>query len=134
MNRFDPYPFAAKEIKLDANYNDTSEWTKTYTDMLGRTYKTVYPDAAYHQSFYNNLGQLWKERDPDGVVTLQQYNAKGELEYTALDIDRDDVIDFGGTDRITRTVLSAAQPQPNPSFPSFPYVPNSKLNDWHRAG
>jgi hypothetical protein len=26
------------------------------------------------------------------------------LEYTALDIDRDDVIDFGGTDRITRTV------------------------------
>ena len=82
--------------------------------MLGRPYKTVFPDAAYRQSFYSNQGQLWKERDPDGVISLYQYNAKGELEYTALDIDRDDAIDFSGNDphgkdritRIVRDVLS----------------------------
>jgi len=60
-----------KEIKLDANYADTSEWTKTYTDMVGRDYKTVFAAATgpypYRQSFYNNLGQLWKERDPDAA-------------------------------------------------------------------
>ena len=63
-----------KEIKLDANYNDTSEWTKTYMDMLGRSYKTVLAAAStpypYRQSFFNNQEQLWKERDPDGIVTL----------------------------------------------------------------
>ena len=97
-----------KEIKLDASYADTAEWTKTYTDILGRSYKTVYSAAStplpFRKSFYNSLGQLWKEVDPDGVVTLYQYNTKGDLEYTVLDMDRDGQIDFAGTDRITRTV------------------------------
>ena len=38
--------------------------------------------------------------DPDGVVTLYQYNAKGEQEYIATDMDRDDAIGLSGTDRI----------------------------------
>ena len=45
--------FYKQEIKLDANGNDTSEWTKTYTDMLGRAYKTVYAIR---------LGDQWLER------------------------------------------------------------------------
>ena len=42
--------------------------------------------------------------DPDGVTTLYQYNAKGEQEYTVVDINQNGSIDFSGTDRITRTV------------------------------
>jgi len=38
---------------------------------------------------------LNREIDPDSVATLYQYNAQGELEYTALDIDRDDVVLWG---------------------------------------
>src|SRR5204863_9363812 len=41
-----------------------------------------------------------------GVTTLYQYNAKGEVEYTSTDIDRNGTIDFGGTDRIRRSVKS----------------------------
>ncbi|MEI6785350.1 MAG: type IV secretion protein Rhs, partial [Verrucomicrobiota bacterium] len=93
----------SKAIKRNGS-SDTSEWTKTYADMLGRTYKTLYPDNAFSQSWYNNLGQLTNQVDPDGVITLYAYNGKGEREYSALDLDRNNQIDYGGTDRITRTV------------------------------
>ena len=96
-----------KEIKLDSNGYGTSEWTKSYVDLLGRTYKTVYSSASgspSSQSFFNSFGQMWKQVDPDGVVTLYQYNGKGEQEYTAIDTNQNDTIDFLGNDRITRTV------------------------------
>jgi YD repeat-containing protein len=94
-----------KQIKLLANNTDSGEWVKTYTDMLGRSYKTVYPDGAYSQSFYNNVGQLIKQRDPDGVVTLFAYNAQGEQSISAVDINRNDLIDYAGTDRVDRLRL-----------------------------
>jgi RHS repeat-associated protein len=93
-----------KEIKLLTNGTDSGEWTKTFTDIAGRSFKTVYPDDAYTQSYFNNAGQLWKQRDADGVVTLYAYNGEGQMEYSVLDMDRNDTIDFAGTDRITRTV------------------------------
>lgn len=34
------------------------------------------------------------------MVSLYQYKANGELACTAVDLDRDDVIDFSGADRI----------------------------------
>ena len=91
-----------KEIRLGPNGEET-EWTKTFTDLLGRSYKTVQADGSTTQSFFNSQGQLIKQTDPDGVTTLFQYNAKGELEYTAIDMDRNGLIDFTGTDRIIRT-------------------------------
>jgi YD repeat-containing protein len=96
-----------QEIKLDASGHDTTEWTKTYTDLLGRDYKTLYSSASgtpMSQSFYNALGQLVQQVDPDGVTTLSQYNPKGEVAYTAVDMNTNGVIDFGGNDRITYTV------------------------------
>jgi len=91
------------ETNLDVNGNLTSEWTKTYTDMAGRTVKTLYADNHYSQSFYNSKGQLTNTIDPDNVSTLYAYSTKGELAYTAIDMDRNGTIDFGGTDRITWT-------------------------------
>src|SRR5258706_6224313 len=94
------------EIKLDGNGSDTTEAVTNLLDLLGRTYKTVYSDGAIRQSFWSTNGQLTKVVDPDGVTTLYQYNAKGELEYTATDMDRNGTIDFAGTDRVRRSVRS----------------------------
>jgi hypothetical protein len=101
------------ETKLDASGKPTSEWTKTYLDMLGREYKTLdrVTDGqtnVHSQRWFNSKGQLWKERDPDNVVTLYSYNTKGELHYTALDLNRDDDRDFAGMDRVTRQLRSVA--------------------------
>ena len=105
---------------IQTNGNPTgSEWVKTYTDMVGRAYKTVYPDGAYSQSFYNNKGQLWKQRDPDGVITLYKYNPKGEQEfvvqalsaaargltsYADLESSWNTIVSASGVDRVTQTV------------------------------
>jgi YD repeat-containing protein len=96
-----------QEIKEDTNGNDTAESTTAYTDMLGRGYKTVYASASgtpASQSIYNNLGQLVEQVDPDNVTTLYQYNAKGQQAYTAVAMNTNTVINFGGNDRITYTV------------------------------
>ena len=74
-------------------------------DGAGRACKTLFAGMAgpYRESFYNNLGQLWKERDSDGVITLRGYNPQGEHAFTVVDSNRNDVIDFSGLDRITQT-------------------------------
>ncbi len=92
-------------MKLNADGSDTSEWTRTYTDEAGRSYKTIYADNTpgdlsdnpYTKSWYNNKGQLWKESDPDGVITLHTFNAKGEPDYTitALSDTARAITDYG---------------------------------------
>ncbi|MDR4507767.1 MAG: hypothetical protein MRJ65_05940 [Candidatus Brocadiaceae bacterium] len=93
--------FFTKEIKVGPQ-GAATEWTKTYEDILGRPYKTLFPDGSFQISSYNSLGQLVKETDPDGVIRLYQYNGRGEQEYEAIDMNRNGVIDFAGTDRIRR--------------------------------
>jgi len=66
-----------------------TEWVKTYTDALGNAYLTVYPGNATNRLWFNTHGQLWKQRDPDGVTTLFHYNAKGELTTNTLDLTAD---------------------------------------------
>ncbi len=82
-----------------------SEWTKTYTDMLGRAYKTVYagPDTPFSIAYYNAQGQVANEVDPDGVSMLYTYNAKGERACSILDSNRTHQIEWSGAgaDRIT---------------------------------
>ena len=102
------YRFFTKEIKRTDSETDSSEWTKTYLDMLGRPCKTLYADGTYRQSFYDRSGKLCKQRDPDGRITLYAYNARGELEFTALDVDQSDSIDLDGADRVTRKVTDIA--------------------------
>jgi RHS repeat-associated protein len=106
----------AVETNLDNSGNPTSEWTKTFTDSLGRTVEVLYPGAGYYNSglqqsfsgpanisYYNGIGQLAKQIDPDGVCTLYQYDPKGGVAYTAADMEQTGVIDVGGIDRITWT-------------------------------
>ena len=90
-----------QEIKLNFDGSDSSEWTKTFTDMAGRTTETLYSDNSYSQSIYNSQGQLAEQIDPDGVTTLYQYNDKNQVNITAVDVDKNGRIDFGGLDRVT---------------------------------
>ncbi len=77
--------YYTKEIKGAAT---GKEWTKTYQDALGRSYRTEFPrrssDQAtpYSQIYFNAQGQPWKERDPDDVISLYKYNSEGNREYT----------------------------------------------------
>ncbi len=92
-------------IKPDAN-GGTNEWTKTYTDGAGRSYKTVYAGASnnpFSISYYNSNGQLTNQVDPDGISTLYAYNGRGEQVLSVLDLNQDYNIDFGGSDRIAFT-------------------------------
>ncbi len=96
-----------KEIRL-GSAGETTEWTKTTTDALGRTTSVTSAPSTYHPSpitsySYNSLGQLACTIDPDGVATLYAYNPRGELEVTAVDLNRNNTIDYAGTDRLTRT-------------------------------
>ncbi len=93
-----------KEIKVGSE-GETTEWTKSSTDFAGRPFKTVTPSST-STSFFNSLGQLVRSVDPDGVQSLYDYDSLGRPSVTALDLDRDGVIDFDGTDRITRTTRS----------------------------
>ena len=91
-----------QEIRL-GDQGASTEWTKTYTDAAGRSYRTETAAGAVAQSFFNAQGQTVRTVDPDGVTTLYGYNARGEQDTLALDMDRNGQIDFAGTDRITRT-------------------------------
>lgn len=93
-----------REIKLDGNGNDTSEVLTNLFDMVGRNYKTVYADGAKRESIFNVKGQLVRSVDPDGVTTLYEYDAHGDIEYVVTDIDRDGAKDITGPDRIRQTV------------------------------
>jgi RHS repeat-associated protein len=76
--------------KLDAAWNPTPEWTRTFVDGDGRTLAVVYSprpeddpnDPPSSRSFYNSKGQLWKQVDPDTNTTLFVYDNKGQREYS----------------------------------------------------
>ena len=91
-----------KVIHVGSDGEET-EWVKTYTDMLGQVTKTLYPDGAGGRMFYNAVGQLVRQVDPDGVTTLYSYDSQGAREVVAIDMDGNGVIDFAGTDRVART-------------------------------
>jgi RHS repeat-associated protein len=117
-----PWRLSTKEIKLDKS-GGANEWNKTLLDGAGHAYQTVYAaeiGTANQRFLFNSGGQLWKQTDPDGVVTLFTYNSKGEQEYTIgalLDATRDltQYSDINlntlknGTDRITQRVRSVQQ-------------------------
>jgi RHS repeat-associated protein len=97
----------AKTILLDDNGGST-RWSKTYTDFLGRSYKTVYSDGSREQTWFNAKGQAVKSVDRDGMVTLFAYNGKGAREVVALDRDGNGQIDYAGNDRIVKTLTQVA--------------------------
>ena len=98
-----------RTTKLLSDNSPSDEWSETYTDMGGRTVKTMRSDGVtVSESFYDAQGRIRKTVDADGVATLYAYNSAGEQRTVAIDMDRDDVIDYDGTDRITESVTEIA--------------------------
>lgn len=95
-----------KESALTAAGALSGEWTRTWTDFAGRVWKMDSANGGVSRTHYNAIGQRIKAVDPDGVATLFAYDTEGQLIVTAVDMDRDDVIDYNGTDRITRSTKS----------------------------
>jgi len=62
------------------------ETTSTQSDWAGRTVATLYMNGTAATMHYNSKGQLVRMVDPDEVVTLYAYNAKGERTTTAIDL------------------------------------------------
>ena len=96
------------QTRLEKDGNLSPEYTTTYSDFAGRANKTEYPwpdgnTNVFEVRIYNAKGQLASSTDPDGLTTLYVYNGRGELETVATDVANAGVIDFAGTDRITRT-------------------------------
>src|SRR5687767_12375310 len=76
-----------KAILLLANGTDSGEWTKSWSDMAGRAWKSTSSSGATTTRYFNVLGQPWKSVDADGVVTLSQYDARGRFKRAILDVD-----------------------------------------------
>ncbi|MCX6856556.1 MAG: hypothetical protein NTV80_16815 [Verrucomicrobia bacterium] len=95
-----------KDSALDDTGALSGEWTRSWTDMAGRVWKLDTANGGVNRSHYNTAGQLIKQVDADNVTTLYAYDDQGRLSVTALDMDRNGVIDYNGTDRISRTTHS----------------------------
>lgn len=112
-----------KEIKIGEAGAET-EWVKNYRDFAGRSADTVFADGAkivrtYYAADNTTAGRRGKlasetlpaNSDAVGSVgrrTLFDYNARGEQEIAAVDLDQDGVIDYAGTDRISKTASDVA--------------------------
>ncbi|MDD4870751.1 MAG: hypothetical protein PHR77_09345, partial [Kiritimatiellae bacterium] len=82
-----------------------TEWVKTYTDLLGRTAKVVYPNGT-NSFFYNLQGQLIRQSEFGIRQSVTDYNSKGEAFRSAVDMNGDGQIDPGGIDRISESESS----------------------------
>jgi RHS repeat-associated protein len=96
-----------RETKLTGLGQPTPEWVAEFNDWHGRLIKTEYADGAHIERTFNDKGQLSRECDADGVVTLYGYDRRNVRSLVAVRTDwsnRCDGIDFTGTDRITSIV------------------------------
>ena len=92
-------------IEYYGSNSSASAWVKSYVDMLGQRWKTVYPDGYTKTITYDSKGRPVKESD--GLTsTLTQYNGNGEPFVVAVDMNGNDAIDLAGNDRVTETMSS----------------------------
>lgn len=81
---------------------ETNNWVDSYTDALGRVYKTITIKGATAKQFYAaGSGRLTKSVSESGAVTLYYEEPANNISIEALDVNQNDTIDYG-TDTITR--------------------------------
>jgi RHS repeat-associated protein len=105
--------FRVRTTKLDSSGAATSEYDDKYLDPLGRVSSLIRPidssSTATTTYTYDSQGNLIKEVTPDSVRTLYAYDGLGELQYKAIDMDRNNLIDLAGTDRIAYVTNDVVQ-------------------------
>lgn len=88
-------------VVYQGSTTNATEWVATYSDILGRGYKTVRPGYT-NMVYFDSAGR--QIRSTDGFTTsLTDYNAKGEAWRSAVDMDGNNTIDVSGTDRISES-------------------------------
>ena len=108
--------YAVNEVKVGVDDSE-SETARSVYSLPGELLRVEYPypEDAHSENEYDSGGRLVRQTDPDGVQTLYAYNqdSAGEHVVTALDMNRDGVINFtatgSDTDRITETTHAYAQ-------------------------
>ena len=106
-----------KRITLNVDGSDSGQWTMTFTDSRGRAWRTLrsYKEdqPAITSHYYDRLGRTIRTVNADGVTTLQAHfkEEDGGKERTvrALDMNRNGIIDYDGSDRITETITELVQ-------------------------
>jgi YD repeat-containing protein len=98
-------------VELDANlgyhvqvqqYGQSDNWSKTYTDALGRSYKSLTSTGATSTQTYDISGDLVQSTSASGAITLYYNDPAQGLFIQALDVNQNGSIDYG-TDVITRS-------------------------------
>jgi len=89
-------------IEYRGSDTNASEWIKTYADRLGRETKTIYSDGYGVETRYDRAGRAVNQSD-GYTARLTEYNAIGEPEWSAVDMNSNGVVDRAGPDRVTRT-------------------------------
>ena len=82
---------------------ETDNWVDSFTDALGRSYKSVDVNGGTSRQFYAaGSGRLIKSISQTGAVNLYYEDLANNIQIEALDVNQNNVIDYG-TDTISRT-------------------------------
>lgn len=66
----------------------------TQLDWMGRALKTTYADGEEEAYTYDLAGRLASTTDPDGVTVLHSYDLLAETTHTALDLNKNGILDL----------------------------------------
>ncbi|MEM0967685.1 MAG: RHS repeat-associated core domain-containing protein [Verrucomicrobiota bacterium] len=94
--------------RTEIGSSGSPRWSEYVTDWAGRTVERREP--AYSgatkvtKSFYNALGQLWKQTRTGLGPLLYTYNDLGILLWQGVDLNGNDVLDEASAEPITETV------------------------------
>ena len=82
---------------------EANNWVDSFTDALGRSYKSVDNNGGTAKQFYAaGTGELAKSVNSSGAVSLYYNDPANNLSIEALDVNKNGTIDYG-VDTITRT-------------------------------
>ncbi len=89
-------------------YYSATDYALEYAgfNFLGEVAENTLGDGAVSRRYFDAVGRLAREVDPDGITTLYGYDVRGRQSVTAVAMNGNNTIDYAGTDRITRTLSS----------------------------
>ncbi len=78
---------------------NAAEWVRTRNDLLGRAWRTEYPDGYVRETTYDSGGRAVSETD--GFTTrLTEYDDLGRPVRVGIDMDGNGRLDMAGLDRV----------------------------------
>ena len=109
---------SGEEYSIAHNVGETGpSWSKSWTDFLGRSYKSEMPGAnstnLTSQQYYNAKNQVCKSSRTGQPDTLMEYDELGAIVRSGLDIDGNGSLTLASMDRIVDSDTSFAKETSN---------------------